>query len=77
MESKKSINSFEMRNRISHLIIYETIIVLANSLITFRYYSYAQYSFLTSLIWLIIQIFFISRSTEILIVLNFWLEVYT
>ena len=49
-----------------------------NLLITFRPYNHAKYMFLTFLIWLIIfQIFVILRSTETLVVLNFWLEVYT
>ena len=44
----------------------------------YRYYYYVKYMFLTSLMWLIFfRLFFISRSTEILIILNFWLRVYT
>ena len=47
MDCEKLINSFEIKKKISHLIIYG------------------------------FQVFIISRSTETLIVLNFWLEVYT
>ena len=45
--------------------------------ITHRTLSVAKYMFLTSLIWLIFQIFYISRSTVTLFVSNFRLGSYT
>ena len=48
IDSEKSINSFKIEKRIGHLIIYRTIVLFDNLLITFRHYYYAKYMFLTS-----------------------------
>ena len=45
MDFEKSINPFGIKNRISHLIIYGTIILLSNLFITFRHYYFAKYVF--------------------------------
>ena len=48
-------------------------------LITFRHFYYGKYMFLTSLIWIIFFRFLLYRElgTEILIILNFQLQLYT
>ena len=61
MDSKKLINIFEMEKRIGHLVIYSTIIVFGNLLITFWYYYYGKYMFLTSIMKLIIFRFLLYR----------------
>ena len=63
---------------LGHLITYETIMLFGNLLITFgHYYYYAKYvcDFFNMVDFF--RIFIISQSTQILIVLNFWLGVYT
>ena len=52
-------------------------IFLSNLLITFRHYYYAKYAFVIFNTVDLFQIFVTSQSTEILIVSNFWLGVYT
>ena len=42
MDSEKSINSFEMKERIGHMIIYGTIIFFRNFFITFLHFYYAK-----------------------------------
>ena len=69
MDSKKSINSFEMKIMIIYLIIYETIIFFGNLLVTFRHYYYVKFVFYFFNMVNFFQIFVIQRSTEILIVL--------
>ena len=75
MDSKKFIDTLEIKEKIGHLIIYGTIIFLGNLLMIFG--IIIMQNFLTILIRWFLKIFVISRSTEILIVLNFWLGVYT
>ena len=60
MDSEKSINSFKMKERIRHLIIYR-IIFVGDLLITFWHYYYAKYMFLTFLMWLVFSRFLLSR----------------
>ena len=63
--------------RIDHLIIHGTIFFFGNLLITFWHYYYTKSVFDFFNMVDIFQIFVISRSTEILIVLKFWRRVYT
>ena len=93
VDSKKSINLFEsffvisnefidflesiwIFSIIGNPIIYGKFIFF-NLLTTFRYYYYAEYGFDFFNVVNFFQIFVMLRSTEILIVSNFWLGVYT
>ena len=58
-----------MKKRIGHLILYETMI---GALLLCKIYVFDIFNMVD-----FFPIFVISRSIEILIVLNFWLEVYT
>ena len=64
MDSGKSINSFEIKRRIGHLIIYQTIFFVDNLLMTFQHFYYAKNIFLESLIWFIFFTRFSRGSTD-------------
>ena len=74
---KKKSKTIHMNSEksICHLIIYGTIFFFFTICVIFRHYYHAKCMFLTSLIWLIFSDFFMWRSSEILIVQNFWLMV--
>ena len=42
MDSQKSLNSFDMKKKTGHLIIYEAIIFIGNLFITLKHYYYAN-----------------------------------
>ena len=75
MDSEKSINSFEILKKYRSLDYLWNNLFFGNFLITFWHYYYAKYVFEIFNGVNFFLIFVISRSTEILIVSNFWLGV--